>query len=1042
MRPLKLVLQAFGPFAGREQIDFDRFPAGALFLICGPTGAGKTSILDGITYALYGDTSGGERSAREMRSHHAPPTLCTEVEFEFDFGGQRYRARRRPEQERAALRGAGIVRDSAKGELERFDPDAQRWTPLTARVSEIAARVEALLGFKADQFRQVVVLPQGQFRRLLSASSAERERILETLFGTQAYKRIQEALKAEAASLRKRAAEHALRSETVLRQSGADSVHALAERAAALEAELGRLAQADATLRAAEHEANAALRLGEQLDAAFVEADAAAAALAALDADAEARMQRRARLDAGRRAQQALAEARALQAAEAELQRSAAEAEQARAGARACAARMEAAREQLQAAQAAAPARAAAQRRVLELEALVDAGARLQAARSAAESSALQRQRAGAALAAAEDEHARLAQARAQRLAEIERLHAPAAQAEALAVQLAQAEAHASACAELARVRAELDEAARAEAACARALEQARDRLHAQRRELELLDARWRHSQAAVLAAHLHAGQACPVCGSASHPAPARSAPDAPDEARLQAARAAERAAEAALERARERSAQAAAARARLAAQVDARSEAVRGGEALAAPQALRTRLEAARAAQHGLEQARSALEAAEQALAAAHARTESARAADRAAQVAALAAERRVDDCLAAVPPALRPPQALEAAIDAARAQVHTLEQALSRAQAVHDEAARAEAAARAQCDTLATVLEQARARARTAAQAFAAALASAGFAADAADADNTDDADDADRADHAGSAAAAARARWQAALLERAQLDALAAAVRDEDERLAAARARAQRAGAAIAGALRPDLPALQARAAGVRAQLDELLAASTRCRSEGLECARALALLDELARAAAAIDAEFRVIGHLAELANGDNSQRLTFQRFVLAALLDDVLRAASLRLKAMSRGRYLLQRVEEGGDGRRAGGLELEVFDEYTGRARPANTLSGGEGFLASLALALGLSDVVQAYSGGVQLDTLFIDEGFGSLDGDALELAMQTLAELQRHGRMVGVISHVEDMKREIGLAIEVQAGVAGSRVRLRGLGDG
>ena len=196
--------------------------------------------------------------------------------------------------------------------------------------------------------------------------------------------------------------------------------------------------------------------------------------------------------------------------------------------------------------------------------------------------------------------------------------------------------------------------------------------------------------------------------------------------------------------------------------------------------------------------------------------------------------------------------------------------------------------------------------------------------------------------------------------------------------------------------------------------------------------------MATLDDIARQSGAIEAEYRVVGHLADIANGSNGRNLTFQRYVLAALLDDVLRAASLRLAAMSRGRYQLQRREDLADARRAGGLDLEVFDEYTGRSRPASTLSGGEGFMASLSLALGLSDVVQAYAGGVQLDTLFIDEGFGSLDPESLDMAMKALIDLQQRGRTVGVISHVEEMKQQIDVAIEVVQGVRGSWVRMRG----
>ena len=282
-----------------------------------------------------------------------------------------------------------------------------------------------------------------------------------------------------------------------------------------------------------------------------------------------------------------------------------------------------------------------------------------------------------------------------------------------------------------------------------------------------------------------------------------------------------------------------------------------------------------------------------------------------------------------------------------------------------------------------------------------------------------------------------AEAESAWRAVLIPADRIVALETTLRDADHRRAAARERAERATRAIAGLIRPDLAALDARAATARAAVEAVLARIAHARSALATLAETLARLDDIARESGAIEAEYRVVGHLADIANGSNGRNLTFQRYVLAALLDDVLRAASLRLAAMSRGRYQLQRREDLADARRAGGLDLEVFDEYTGRSRPASTLSGGEGFMASLSLALGLSDVVQAYAGGVQLDTLFIDEGFGSLDPESLDMAMKALIDLQQRGRTVGVISHVEEMKQQIDVAIEVLQGVRGSGVRMR-----
>jgi DNA repair protein SbcC/Rad50 len=170
----------------------------------------------------------------------------------------------------------------------------------------------------------------------------------------------------------------------------------------------------------------------------------------------------------------------------------------------------------------------------------------------------------------------------------------------------------------------------------------------------------------------------------------------------------------------------------------------------------------------------------------------------------------------------------------------------------------------------------------------------------------------------------------------------------------------------------------------------------------------------------------ETRFAVIGRIAEVANGKNPQGLTFQRFVLASLLDEVLFTASERLRLMSHGRFDLQRSRERMDQRSAAGLDLLIYDAHTGTTRPVNTLSGGESFLASLALALGLSDVVQSYAGGIRLETIFVDEGFGSLDPESHDLAMQVLMDLKQGGRLVGIISHVPELKERIDIRLEIE----------------
>lgn len=551
------------------------------------------------------------------------------------------------------------------------------------------------------------------------------------------------------------------------------------------------------------------------------------------------------------------------------------------------------------------------------------------------------------------------------------------------------------------------------------------------------------------------------MCGSAEHPAPARHEGELPTEQALQDAADAARAAEAALDGARQALNAAELARAKAAAEVDTRTGALQPADtpvvAADEPAELRRQLDAARAAAAALAPLREQVIALDAELARAATACEQARAQSVEAASAARSVQHVADERRAGVPEALRTPAALQAALAGAQATRERLDRALQQAHRAHGEAASRAAGLRAQHATLGEAAQAAGVRVEEALAQFGIALQAAGFwsaGVDAGIGSETFEGGDAaavSPSSFAGKPAptgggradrdlAQAEAAWRAALIPAERIAALEAAIRDADHRRAAAHERAERATRAIAGLVRPDLAALDTRAATARAAVEDVLARLAHARSALATLGETLARLDDIARQSGAIEAEYRVVGHLADIANGANGRNLTFQRYVLAALLDDVLRAASLRLAAMSRGRYQLQRREDLADARRAGGLDLEVFDEYTGRSRPASTLSGGEGFMASLSLALGLSDVVQAYAGGVQLDALFIDEGFGSLDPESLDMAMKALIDLQQRGRTVGVISHVEEMKQQIDVAIEVVQGVRGSRVRLRGSG--
>jgi exonuclease SbcC len=208
MKPLNLSLQAFGPFASRESIDFTRLGSNPLFLINGPTGAGKSSILDAICFALYGQTTGAEREPSQMRCDHADPTLLTEVILEFQLGETSYRVRRIPTQERPKSRGEGTTTQQAEAQLWLLDGTEDGSLIVAKSVGDATDEIRKRIGLDVEQFRQVMVLPQGKFRELLMAGSSEREKIFSQLFQTQIYKRIEDQLKAQAASIKQAVDQH------------------------------------------------------------------------------------------------------------------------------------------------------------------------------------------------------------------------------------------------------------------------------------------------------------------------------------------------------------------------------------------------------------------------------------------------------------------------------------------------------------------------------------------------------------------------------------------------------------------------------------------------------------------------------------------------------------------------------------------------------------------------------------------------------------------------------------------------------------------
>jgi DNA repair protein SbcC/Rad50 len=1007
MRPHRLRVTAFGAFGGTVEVCFDDLASAGLFLLHGETGAGKTTLLDAIGFALYGQVPGERGKSKRYRSDHAAASIPTEIELETTIGGRRIRITRKPEQQRPKRRGSGTTTEQAKVLLEEFTSGS--WHAVSTRMGEADDEIRDLMGMSAEQFNQVVLLPQGEFAKFLQADAQDRQRLLQKLFGTDRFRAVEEWL---AARRRSTAA-------TVEEAEGA--VKELAARVAQV---VGPSAVTPAVSSVAPADPDALP------DPAWAPRLAQAAAAAAAAGQAEV-LARRAELD---HAQDGQRDAERL----ADRQRRRAEALRVRDELTAA----EPAVDELHRSLAAATRAAEAAGALDEAERVGDAlgRAKTEHDRTRAQVAIL-----GCADATADAARLRAAgqeyQARLGRLDGLRTIDRQAADedenadaarvtATALTNQLTVAEAMLTSRQqqrpELVAQRDQAHQAsqdlpAQAAAAdvCHRAAQDAsalvKARTDARRQEdayfaarLETSDLRDEASllrearidgMRAELAATLVDGAPCPVCGSLDHPELCELRGERVTREQEEAADAE---AAAAADRAETAGAKLAAADILIADLTDRLA-----GAGFDAPADVATlEAEAARLAARADGLAKQAAQLTEAA-----------------ARLNRVQAELDAFD------------QDISSAGNLFTELTEQRDAEFRQAAEADQRAARHRESLLAQLDGLPD-LETALHAARAAADALIA-------AAEAADAVT--------RAEHE-SRGARDRALQAAAAAGFADLDAVRAAQRPADWRSTADQdIRAHDASAKANAELLadPDLdvpvdpPADVAGAlaavADARHAHDDTLAAFrlAQHRAEQLaDLAPRLSSRLEQLKPLADRATEARTLADLAA-GQGANTLRMTLSAFVLAARLEEVAAAASERLLAMTSGRYSLIHTDaRRGAGR--SGLGLLACDAWTGVDRDTSTLSGGETFLASLALALGLADVVTAEAGGTRIEALFVDEGFGSLDEETLDEVMTVLDGLREGGRMVGIVSHVAELKQRIPAQIRVHKGRSGSHLTVRG----
>ncbi|MBZ6176871.1 SMC family ATPase [Streptomyces olivaceus] len=998
MRLHRLDLTAFGPFGTAQSVDFDDLSGAGLFLLHGPTGAGKTSVLDAVCYALYGSVPGARQGGGQdmtLRSDHAAVGTRTEVRLELTVAGRRLEVTRQPPRERPKLRGTGTTVDKAQTWLREYDAVTGSWKDLSRSHQEIGEEITQLLGMSREQFCQVVLLPQGDFARFLRADAEARGKLLGRLFDTRRFAEVEKRLaeRRRTTEARVREGDAALLADAHRMQQAAGDAMELPELAPGepglAEAVLGAAAVARGTARELLTVADCRLTARESAQAA---ADRDLADTRELDRlqrrFAEAR-ERAARLaegdDAHRAAQRRMERARKAEAVAPALDlRDAAETEHERASAARTRARARLPRDLADA--GAAGLATAARRAAEELGGLESARrAERRLAELVQEQAGLDRQERADedVLQEAEAWLAGWEATRAGLQDRVEAARQATARADQLDGQRDPARRRLDAAGRRDRFATEADEAQR------QALAAAEHAVNTRAHWLDLKEQRL-NGIAAELAAGLTDGAPCAVCGATEHPAPARRTAGHVDREAEDRALADHQAAD-------ERRARA-----------ERRLGTVR--EALAAATAEAGDTPTARLAEE-------AGELEEQ-----YTRARTAASGLHAAQEELRRAEHEREQRVAARQQAAVRSASRVAARDRLERERTTLEEELTRARGT----AESVGARAAQLERRAALLTEA-------ADAVRAADDTAGRLKDA----------DARLADAGFRAGFDTPREAAAALLDAAAHRELQHRLDARDTEEAAVRALLAESDAADAARRAPaDLAVAEAAAADAGRRLRDASSARDAAALRCTELDRLSAHAADAVRRLAPLRTEHARVARLAGLAAGtsaDNERRMRLESYVLAARLEQVAAAASARLLRMSSGRYTLVHSDDR-TGRGRSGLGLHVVDAWTGRERDTATLSGGETFFASLALALGLADVVTDEAGGVRLDTLFIDEGFGSLDDQTLDEVLDVLDALRERDRSVGIVSHVADLRRRIHAQLEVVKGRSGSVLRQRGAG--
>lgn len=1037
MKPLKLIMQAFGPYANKQEVDFTRLGEKTMFVVSGATGAGKTTIFDAVSFAIYGKASADDRSGTELRSQFAEDETVTEVSLTFELRGKRYLIKRSPQQEKKKTRGEGTTTQGAKAELYELGEEE---IILASNVRDVDEKVAEIIKIDCHQFRQILMIPQGEFRKLLVSDSKDKEKILQKLFHTEHYKGIEEKLKEKSSQLRKQVEQSVLERNSYISRIQGEGNETLISLQQAdhknvpeLMEELTKQVKVDEEFLV--QFASEIVAKDEQRDSIQKDIHHGNHIIEQLENKEKLALQKQQLEDnaptIGKTVEVMSLAKKALilqpfEDQSLEIERQAArkneELEHAEQLLLDKQRKLKQQRLELHKEESKASEREACQKEINRLQTLEKDVLSFSTLECEWQELSSQIEKIKKDKKFLETNFSTLEEKLLALLKEKESINEARVKQAELSVTLAKEQGCLEKVTELIKNKKTMLSYNNLYYETEDEREELETVLQEKNDGLEKLLEAWYKGQAGLLANQLTDEAPCLVCGSLHHPEKAILHEDMPTEDESKAVQKEVKE----LEQKKQKLDLAYYdAKSRFEAQMERVIQLADDvGEDL--PYQLRS------AALEDLEEhyqlqcatiAEELKQLEETSQKAATVDKETSFLTEEKTRVKELLIKsieeheknytifvekrRDLERVSETLPEGLRDELAFRKKLATEESYLKILEKALQETQTAVNETEQKIAAIEGAISSLQKIVEEVKTRQKELRQSFDDQLEQLGFT----------------TVEH-----------YQQVKLPQSKIEKLEAVVQAFREDLRSVSDRYNELVTILEKVKKPDIAVLNEKLIISNEEIEILQGKRNGLYHKAKTNNSIIEIIEKISLQMGMVEEEFRTVGELAEIASGKNTYRITFERYVLAAFLDEILVSANVRLSKMTNGRYQMERKTDRSKGTAQSGLELLVFDQYTGGSRHVKTLSGGESFKASLSLALGLADIVQSYAGGVSMETMFIDEGFGTLDPESLENAIETLIDIQSTGRLVGIISHVPELKERIDARFEVTSTQVGSVV--------